>query len=262
MNSWSIFENWNLQKNNQNQSNTTSWIDFDCLNFSYSKILEVKYKELIPLIDIWDNLTLNLGKDPTHINWNNFRPLKLSREEDWSDWLAFLLENSESGLFVYHLLNLKVTEKPKKIYRELVCGKYRADIVINWKENNFTHIEVKIGDQNLLKTFDTSLQLENKFPNTKWEHYILILSNQVSSWNEINILQTKKINLLTWENITIALRKTILEDENLNWKVWAYSFIGVIEQNLIGFKGHLLAIKPKENLETKLEILKNSLKYG
>ncbi|MEQ1732081.1 MAG: hypothetical protein ABL940_00320 [Bacteroidia bacterium] len=261
MNSWEIFDDWGLEKKSVNNSNVLNWSDFDVLNKSFNTIIEAQYKELIPLIEQWDSLTIDLGKDATHKNWSNFRPLNLSREEDWSNWLAFLIEHSESGMFSYYLLNEKEGKNPKKVHRELSCGNYRADIVINWEGNNYTHIEVKIGDENLLKTFNTCLTLEDKFSNTNWKHYILLLSNQVNSWNQVSFFQSKHISLITWEDVSIALRKSILGEESITWKVWAYSFIGVIEQKLIGFNGHLLNDKPKENLEVKLNILKQGLKH-
>ena len=45
----------------------------------------------------WDQHLSKVDGDPLHEDWSRFRPLRLTREEDWSDWLAWLLENSNSG---------------------------------------------------------------------------------------------------------------------------------------------------------------------
>jgi len=262
MMNWDIFNNWELPKS-ETLSDHSNWDVFNILNSLFDKITSSKYVELIPLVEKWDELTKYLGKDPTHVNWSNFRPLRLNREEDWSDWLGFLIENSEYSEFSKNLMNIYISGKPMKLYREVACGNYRADIVINWRDNVYSHIEVKIGDENLLKTYATCLKLEEKFPNTKWTHYILLLSSQLSAWGDINQSNSGHLEItpLTWEDVTISLRKALLGNENLSWKVWSYSFIGVIEQKLIGFKGYLLDQKPREKVDTKLEILKKSLNH-
>ncbi len=38
----------------------------------------------------------NLGGDPLHEDWAAFWPLRLSREEDWSNWLAHLIATSST----------------------------------------------------------------------------------------------------------------------------------------------------------------------
>ena len=47
-------------------------------------------------------LLAQFGGDPTHQNWEALRPLRLrsqGREEDWSDWLAYLIQSSDTGTF-------------------------------------------------------------------------------------------------------------------------------------------------------------------
>src|SRR5258708_28212550 len=41
---------------------------------------------------------LDLG-DPSGVDRTSFRMLRLGREEDWSDWLAQLIEDSRAGSF-------------------------------------------------------------------------------------------------------------------------------------------------------------------
>ena len=42
-----------------------------------------------------DRLLHDLGGDPTAHDWTSFLPLRRDREEDWSDWLAQLIGESE-----------------------------------------------------------------------------------------------------------------------------------------------------------------------
>ena len=45
------------------------------------------------------------GGDPLSTEWSNFRPLRLSREEDWSDWLAYFIETNQHPYFNSLLFN-------------------------------------------------------------------------------------------------------------------------------------------------------------
>ncbi len=110
-------------------------------------------------MDKWNEKFDALGGDPTYNNWNNFRPLRLTREEDWVDWLAYLIESDDMGHFAKALLKeTRATNfiAPKRVLREDPCKGYRADLIIEWQNKSFTHIEVKIGDPNLKKTYPTS----------------------------------------------------------------------------------------------------------
>src|SRR5437879_725289 len=46
---------------------------------------------------VWDKKLLAVCGNLGGLEWSDFRPLRLSREEDWSDWLAWLLETSTTG---------------------------------------------------------------------------------------------------------------------------------------------------------------------
>jgi len=62
--------------------------------------------------------------------------------------------------------------------------------------------------------------------------------------------------------VCIAIRRALLSKELVTWKVWAYSFLGAIEQQIIGFQGYLFdEKKPSENLDKKITILKRGLEY-
>jgi len=172
-----------------------------------------------------------LGGDPSLNDWKKFRPLRLSREEDWADWLMHLMEHSETGLLSALILN-SYTElasfiKPRATYRELTdkSRKFRADMILCWRNDRWTHIEVKIGDGHLKKTYPTSRIFREQFEKKKeqWSNYILLLDNQVFDWEVVveNSESEEKVSFITWTDVAIALRKSLLNDENLTWKVWA-----------------------------------------
>jgi hypothetical protein len=77
------------------------------------------------------------------IDWERFRPLRQSREEDWSDWLAWLLETSVTGLLAETLIGTYMKCDPdsfrspeKKVRREVLTEnrERRGDIVAEWNK--------------------------------------------------------------------------------------------------------------------------------
>ena len=267
-NSWDVFNHWNYK--NDSLKVKHHWEYFDELIPFHNAIVEKQYEQFFPLLDKWNIILKDLGKDPTLQNWNKFRPLRLSREEDWVDWLAFLIDTSTTGTFAKELLQIKDIrnyKNPGKVLREDISKGYRADLIIQWKNKNYTHIEVKIGDPNLRKTFPASEVLKKKYNvnDSKWTNYILLLSSQLPEWDYIaeTIDSDTIIDSITWENVCISLRRALLSNESTPWKVWAYTYLGAVEQLLIGYPGHLLNknIKPKENLDKKILILEKSLHH-
>ena len=62
-----------------------AWKVFEYIFTTYSTVIDSLYKESDTLIEQWDKELLELAQDPTHSNWHEFGPLRLQREEDWSD---------------------------------------------------------------------------------------------------------------------------------------------------------------------------------
>lgn len=266
---WRIFDSWSPPKEIQDHS--ISWKVIDELVPYYAKIIESKYEILFSLLKRWDNLLDDLGRDPTHNNWKNFRPLRLSREEDWSDWLAHLLATSKTGVFahwLFHIPTFRIFDykSPRNVEREISHGGYRADIIVEWENKHFSHVEVKVGDEHLSKTINTSENLREKYnaSSKNWTNFILLLSRQLVSWEQTQSSYdlSPEIKSLTWDDVCVAIRQGLLTEETITWKVWGYSFLGAIEQRLIGFPGHKVSKMPSENLDEKIKILKRGLNDG
>lgn len=268
-NDWNIFSDWYPPK--EEKAENMEWEVFEDLITYYEQVVENKYGELTSLLKEWDKKIVDLGGDPTYLNWDLFRPLRLNREEDWSDWLSHLIATSKTGLFSKYLLDAEdafdlVYKNPEKVEREVGCDEFRADIVVLWQGDHFTHIEVKVGDENLEKTFKTSTRLMKKYDSDprKWSNVILLLSNQLSHWDALQSTQNTDVNIkvISWEDVCVAIRRALLsKDEDIKWKIWSYSLLGAIEQKLIGFQGYRLCEKPIEGLEEKIYILKKSFNY-
>src|SRR5690554_2090893 len=130
----------------------------------------------------------DFGADPCRIDWTNFRPLRLSREEDWSDWLAFFIEKS-NGAFIQKLLGISgLKGNDLIVLRETSSEEFRADLVILSRTKDIgIHIEVKVGDLSLKKTIDTSIEMNRKFGinEMKWFDFLLLPESDIQYWDQL-----------------------------------------------------------------------------
>ena len=193
----------------------------------------------------WDTKLGKLGGDPQRHDWQHFRPLRLRREEDWSDWLAHLLESSKSGQLGYKLFREIVGSNRQgdfsrpQVEREVVVGKRRADIVLVTGDRVGIDVEVKIGDRQFEKTSETSASVVNDFvPErgplvTVWRHVLLVLDDPKEG--EVPDEHVK----IKWARVASCIRSVLAgadsDAEEISWRVWAWSFIGCIEQKILGF---------------------------
>lgn len=201
---------------------------------------------------LWDELLADLGGDPGSRDWTGFRPLRQYREEDWSDWLAQLLEDSESGLFAAalfrHESGTPVSYARPAVQREVIHEGYRADLVVEWPDRSYTHIEVKVGDPNLAKTLETAYKMQASFASlTRRSDVLLLLPEQREAFEaecrRLPEMRTRVVPL-DWLDVARALR-TVLPNrdaESINWRVWAHSFCGAIEQGLLRFGSALPSV--------------------
>jgi len=266
---WDIFDNWTPPLPAKEKAHL-DWSVFNGLIPLFRKISEEKYKYLFKLLERWDKKLNDYGRDPTHYNWHNFRPLRLGREEDWSDWLAHLINRSITGSLsgVLFSKNQKPSldyASPIWVHREDIHHGYRADIIIRWKNNQFNHLEVKIGDPHMAKTYATGRMLQKKYmvDPLHWKDVILLLSEQISDW-EIVLeadISNREVEVVTWDDVCVALRRSLSANEPITWKALAYNFLGAIEQHIIGFPGHRLNERPVEQLDQKTDILTKGLNH-
>jgi len=194
----------------------------------------------------WEKRLRPLCGDQTTINWSKFRPLRRSREEDWSDWLAWLLETSQTGFFADSLFAEHMKCQPETfilptVERETPLEGRRADIVISWKTKRMTHVEVKIGDENFDKTFETSIKPHKSAPDKNWNDFILIPGQSQEAWNEtaqkyIND-ESANVTVILWDDVARGLRRCLWhERESVFWRAWAWVFCSVIEKELLGLE--------------------------
>jgi hypothetical protein len=179
------------------------------------------------------------------IDWERFRPLRQSREEDWSDWLAWLLETSTTGqlgeTLFGNLLSCDATSfksNEKRVCREVPTGnrERRGDIVARWNRFLITHIEVKVGDQDFEKTFDTCRRLRVSAPKeATWLNAILIPEASRTAWRDVAAKHpTEDMAEISWTDVVHALRKSLWASrEPTFWRAWAWTFCSAIETRIL-----------------------------
>ena len=264
---WKLFDDWHPPGDTGRAF--PNWQPVVDLLSAFSGAVNEYYADLYGLLKQWDSVLHDFGGDPTYRDWRKFRPLRLSREEDWSDWLAFLIESSQTGVFCACLLHdppsgLNTHIRAINVEREVAQNYYRGDIIVHWSGGFSSHIEVKIGDANLLKMYDTGRELRAKYGKKKdeWKNFILLLPEQVAAWEGLPAAPSEEppIQALTWEDIAIALRRGLHCDETSLWKAWAYGFVGAIEQQLLMYPGYRLESRRAEGISTKIRILREGLR--
>jgi hypothetical protein len=235
---WAVFDNWDFSRIIEINLSVQSWQVFPPFFASFEKCYESEKKEIFKLLGVWDKKLDSFGGDPLFLDWTRFRPLTLHREEHWSDWLAHLIESSKTGYFFSVLFGLS---RPRgilevRVDRESEMEGYRADLVIIFGNGDHIHIEVKTGDPNLEKTYETARKMKKCYHSGQgsWDDFILLLDSQVGQWLEIKDTDAERFSYRTWGDVSVALRKSLLfSSEPVSWKSWAYAFLGAIEQRLL-----------------------------
>jgi len=201
--------------------------------------------ELGSLLERWQEELADLGSDPLMSDWTRFRPLRVGREEDWSDWLAFLLETSVTGVFAEVLLGdgrqsleeAGRTRSRPRVDRETFTPDRvrRTDLLIGWTTPTApcTHIEVKIWDQQLDKTVDTAERLAKTT-----ETFLLLPMESLPMWHETLTRygdRAAAIKVRTWDDVAVGLRAGLrAKREPIVWRAWALAFCGAVQQQILG----------------------------
>ncbi len=274
VNTWKFLDIWNAKS--LREARSSAWPTIG----EWARLLRAIVDDLttttkLQLIE-WHAALEPLGGDPAEYVWSDFRPLRTSREEDWSDWLQHLLATSKTGTFARELhqgiLPANSDFTSSTVLRETSSneGERRADLVIFWRSGIATHIEVKVGDQSFEKTFETSRLLSRDFPEVReWKHLILLPSADRPAWLECRNDYGKggpDVFDLSWERVAIGLRSSLLTGgETLSWQTWAWTFCGAVEQRLLGIPPLGNGLAPVDahlgpQLASFLEILKKARK--
>lgn len=95
---WSAFDGFTRPVEQRSWAGVIAWTS------AFEKQLGVERSALAQKRHSSDELLFDLDHDPSARDWTWFLPLRRDREEDWSDWLAQLIEDPIAGLFAWALL--------------------------------------------------------------------------------------------------------------------------------------------------------------
>lgn len=190
-----------------------------------------------PLLNVWDASLKPMGGDPAREDWERFRPLRLSREEDWSDWLAFLLGAPEGWAIAQRLFPpAQAATKIEAVLREepVLSGDRRADLVLLWTDNRASDLEVKLWDQNFDKTVETAKACRDRFDTRcDWADYVLLPDESEEAWSASD--GQGKITPVTWTELCRELRRELHHARgSYQWLAFARAFCGAVEQRILG----------------------------
>jgi hypothetical protein len=223
---WSIFDSYRRP--------LPAWTWLDGWRSKLQSAVADQLDELVTDLETWDSHLKDLGGDPSRTDWSSFRPLRLSREEDWADWLAALFPEP---LFLRSLF--KCDAEATAILREEPLTTHRADLILLFaQQKRGIHIEMKLWDTQYPKTYPTAREVEDKFREvTAWEHFILIPRDNAALWGALaRENNVPHVDVLYWDQVVHALRNSIRLSDSTRWKVWAHAYIGCIEQKILGLE--------------------------
>lgn len=237
--SWTFLRRFSFKQ----RPHARSWHCIDAMR--QAAPVEESLRQYKRILRRWDSRLREFDGDPSTLAWTKFRPLRLSREEDWSDWLAWLFGASSEGELACILFGNELgwpahCFRNPKVLREDTSEdqQRRADILLLWQPLLGIHIEVKVGDEQFMKTLETGRKLRAKHPANEWRNYVLILDESIGAWNESaqsEALGKREVIVLLWKDVVRGLRRCLWSKrEPIVWRAWAWTFCGAIEQQLLG----------------------------
>lgn len=221
-----------------------------------AELLEESERQLLPA----------LRPDPLREPWHRFRPLRLSREEDWADWLAHLVETCPDAELCEELFGVRVGAVDEVLREVSVqwgglepsqaddgvtavpeAGLYRADMLVLGSEGAL-HVEVKVGDPHLDKTWPTGRALrDGEHAGTGRgelvDDVLLVLPRQVThrtltpaSREALNARYDLELKVVDWAHVALCLRRRLWQAREVStWAFLARVFVGAVEQTLLGY---------------------------
>lgn len=184
------------------------------------------------------NRILSPLADPLDLDLGAHRWLRVSREEAYSDWLAWILEQFEDVSTICKLFSISV---PQKFDRTFVKREHtvsqghegcqgRLDILVSYDDVPFLAVEVKLGravGPEVLKHQGYAASLPKET-----QKIVLAINGET--------VDAHGFQLRRWEDVTVNLR-TIVAACRLPMGVRAMmlAFVGAVEQNLLGYPGNI-----------------------
>ncbi|MCX6624329.1 MAG: hypothetical protein NTY38_25355 [Acidobacteria bacterium] len=220
---------------------------------AFRGLVEHERGHLAELLRQADNRLIPLS-DPFRLPFSGHRWLdsEREREESYSDWLAWLLEQMGSAEQVLRVFGLEdsdfgrlVRDKNPVVSREYTFrppgGEVkRLDIYVCFGDAGALLIEVKIRDLDEAGGSENlpiyGSWLEACWPDSKCRHAILLVPNSME-------LEFPGWEVLSWDHVSLQLRREAAAccspstPGKLLFAAMLLCFAGAVEQNLLGLSG-------------------------
>lgn len=201
------------------------------------------------------NQLLSPLEDPFSTDFGLHRWLRNSREEIYSDWLAWILQGFDNAAEVFQIFGLEVADSrgwsSATITREVPIPEGRLDIVLRWPGKALLVLEVKVTDE---ESADTKKQ--NGYRNwmemqrgERWKEALLLTLDANSGDSEGGFQRRD------WRTICVKLRslaaRTLVATADGNSvrkrpsvvrAALLLAFVGAVEQNLLRRPGEPLRL--------------------
>lgn len=255
------------------------WEDISTFIKAGIELQNLNFNNALNDAKIIDGMFKRVGvQEPFLMDFSNNPSFSGVREEKYSDYLAWIIkqmpDNTEWLLELFKICeedikSFELRGKKPNIKRE-VCVRYvgegregesgRIDILILY-ENVLIDVEVKITDAEhaaLGKNDDYRASLEALYSKKIYKHFHLLLVTDATNQyynNDGSKDKSEWYKVIKWREVCYSLRQLValsgLSEDKLLLKALIISFVGTVEQALLGYR----------SLENRKYIDENSIIY-
>jgi hypothetical protein len=248
---WRLYAKWGKALGEQAEADhrDAHWRTIQRITAAYQRLAEHEKDHLDDLLKKSDCRLVPLS-DPLQLDFLRHRWLdpRREREENYSDWLAWLLERMDSAEQVLRVFGLEnsdfgalVREKKAEVSREepiplLDRHDKRSDIVIRFGDTGILLVEVKIrdlaeaGGRENLPIYHH--WLEGEQPDPKRRYAVLLVPRSIES-------PCPEWEVRTWKDVSLTLRHRAAQLVSTRPKrllaAMSLCFAGAVEQNILGY---------------------------
>ena len=228
-------------KNNR----AVDWAPVQSLIDAVQPLLDLERERLKVLLE-QSQRHLDPLNDPLQGDFGTHRWLKLDREETYSDWLAWIVEQIKTSDLIFPLFGLQNKEASVLPRGVATAGREnsipgiesgRTDLELRFEGRETILVEVKTVDIDRIPKEELKKQLE-KYAKAlpKFKHRVLLApSGQQTSY-------AAKFKFRRWQDVCVELRRIVpklCRDKHMIQAAMLLAFVGSVEQNILHFPGDL-----------------------
>ena len=234
-----LLANWaslGRELRSENQQIPPNWPAVQKLIDATQPILQENRLEAYRLLEASNKLFAPL-KDPFEIRLGLHRWLSGGREEAYSDWLAWIIEQLAIPEIIIPLLCgeravdlMRQCTGPLTVHRETVFVKddslRRTDIEIFFGHKRAVLVEVKMIDAD--RVDEEQIQDQAHYGADFEKRLLLVPSGELGT-------VSAEFDLILWRDVCLRLRKLVpaISRENISVAAMVLAFLGAVEQNLL-----------------------------